>query len=1106
MRNILKKSLLIVMACFTAAGIWAADVTFTMANIFDGQGLSFTVTSPTAATVSSNTSKGNAASGKLGSDGHYFEIILTTETFTAASINGYINTNNTAKNWAFQFSTDRGASWGSELTQANDGNKSAHDIAVGVTIPAGANGFRVVRRAGTSTQVNSITLTLPGGTTPTTVSVTGVSLDHSTLSLEAGQTGTLTATVAPSNATNQNVSWTSSNTAVATVANGVVTAVSAGSATITVTTEDGSKTATCTVTVTEPASQIPVTAISLNKSTTSIEVGKTETLSVTYTPANANTGKAITWMSSDPSVATVDQNGQVTGIAIGTATIIASAASGASTSCEVTVTASTTPPDPPVVVPTTNLTIHVPEIYEAKAIAGGYGTPLTVVDGYEYEVFYINRDNNSNLTIATSNSDKAGSICDDTQGSSSSCVTRDGWAKITCSGTGGDANATAQAEFQTSLRCIKMSSASHALEMHIQGYDQISFYGKDNNGDATKNKKFEVYIDDVKQTRTPMSAYGIERYTLTAGEHVIRISAIGGSDSKLCSFSLRIAQEPRAKWVKGNDSTQVVLQTTAPKPVYYFTKYNSKGQTRLVWEGQEATGITLNTYAQSDLGDTLVLSGTANCPVGTYTYHVISYYNGQPTSNISGKLKVSSEIAPQTETQIEAYQNEAIDDIKFKYYALSADDVTLTWANGNAPAGITGSGANGTYLISGTPTQTGTFIYTISVAGGNSITDTIVINVLDLGNDPILYLYKNNLANNRDGIYKYLISNEGGKRNLIARKAKADGLRPADQYAKYKWVLISEDVDADNPEILAIARGEAGLPVLSMKSFSYTPERLDWGEPDNGSLTQEGRYITVWRGDHPIFKALNKKQGDRIQVLDTVVGKGLMPMSVNYTGTICLATALTRNIDDYYADGYAETVLHEVPAEMHRNQKYLCLPIGMEGSNYLTRDGKKLLDEAIKYILSNQATVQLPTLAITDFRVGSYVGKINEAEGLITLDVLVQDSDAMKTAMPKITLASPLTFASPDKMAEDGSVDFSNWYYGVRYIVSDYINKRGYQVVVRLYDPLGIENTYMPGEWINIYDMQGRKLTTTNEDIRQMDLPAGVYIIATQNGTFKITK
>ena len=82
------------------------------------------------------------------------------------------------------------------------------------------------------------------------VAATSVGLDKTTTSIEVGETETLAATLSPANASNQNVTWTSSNDAVATVADGVVTAVAAGTATITVTTEDGSFTATCDVTVT----------------------------------------------------------------------------------------------------------------------------------------------------------------------------------------------------------------------------------------------------------------------------------------------------------------------------------------------------------------------------------------------------------------------------------------------------------------------------------------------------------------------------------------------------------------------------------------------------------------------------------------------------------------------------------------------------------------------------------------------------------------------------------------------------------------------------------------------------------------------------------------
>ena len=81
------------------------------------------------------------------------------------------------------------------------------------------------------------------------VPVTGVSLDRTEMTLTVGGTGTLTATVAPATATDKSVTWSSSDTTVATVADGVVTAVAVGTATVTVTTADGGKTAACSVTV-----------------------------------------------------------------------------------------------------------------------------------------------------------------------------------------------------------------------------------------------------------------------------------------------------------------------------------------------------------------------------------------------------------------------------------------------------------------------------------------------------------------------------------------------------------------------------------------------------------------------------------------------------------------------------------------------------------------------------------------------------------------------------------------------------------------------------------------------------------------------------------------
>ena len=160
-----------------------------------------------------------------------------------------------------------------------------------------------------------------GNNGPATVAVTGVSLNKQTLNLVEGNSETLAATVAPDNATNKAVSWKSSDAATATVDNnGKVTAVKAGSATITVTTTDGSKTATCLVTVT--AKEVPpteVSGVSIDPATLEIKEGETYQLKAVVTPADA--AQEVDWASPSPHIATIDQNGLLTAVSPGTVRI-----------------------------------------------------------------------------------------------------------------------------------------------------------------------------------------------------------------------------------------------------------------------------------------------------------------------------------------------------------------------------------------------------------------------------------------------------------------------------------------------------------------------------------------------------------------------------------------------------------------------------------------------------------------------------------------------------------------------------------------------------------------------------------------------------------------
>ena len=237
--------------------------------------------------------------------------------------------------------------------------------------------------------------------TPEIVPVSQITLNKAETSISVGNSETLTATVAPENATIKALTWASSDEDVATVApDGTVTAVKAGAATITATAADGSgKSAVCKVTVTgdttPPAHEhrygdwskdgtnhwhectdndcpnreesikdkaahvydddadttcnicgyvrtvtpeiVPVSQITLNKAETSISVGNSETLTATVAPENA-ANKALIWASSDEDVATVAPDGTVTAVKAGAATITATAADGSGKSATCTVT------------------------------------------------------------------------------------------------------------------------------------------------------------------------------------------------------------------------------------------------------------------------------------------------------------------------------------------------------------------------------------------------------------------------------------------------------------------------------------------------------------------------------------------------------------------------------------------------------------------------------------------------------------------------------------------------------------------------------------------------------------------------------------------------
>ncbi len=215
-------------------------------------------------------------------------------------------------------------------------NPAVATVTDGGKIKAVQAGTTIVTARSVNGMLSSVYVTVISGGTPI-VEVTGVVLSKTSTILEEGQTEVITASVQPANATNQTITFSSSDSSVVMVnQRGVITAMKAGSATIIAQSYNG-KNSRMSVAVTKKSSpDIAVSGITLSKTSVSLEVGQTETVSASVQPSNA-TNQTITWASSNAAVATVTQTGKITAISKGTATIIVKSNNGKTASLIVTV-------------------------------------------------------------------------------------------------------------------------------------------------------------------------------------------------------------------------------------------------------------------------------------------------------------------------------------------------------------------------------------------------------------------------------------------------------------------------------------------------------------------------------------------------------------------------------------------------------------------------------------------------------------------------------------------------------------------------------------------------------------------------------------------------
>lgn len=184
-----------------------------------------------------------------------------------------------------------------------------------------------------------ITTTAPASTTPVqpktsapkTISTTGIKINESIGTMEKGSTQKLTATITPSNATNKNVSWKSSNNEIATVnSSGEVTAVKTGTVDIIAVSSNGLENS-ISIAVTQPPTEIKI-----NENIKELEIDESKVLTAIVNPSDAF-DKTVEWQSSDNEILTIDKEGKITAKKAGKAIIAVTSVNGLNDSIEIIV-------------------------------------------------------------------------------------------------------------------------------------------------------------------------------------------------------------------------------------------------------------------------------------------------------------------------------------------------------------------------------------------------------------------------------------------------------------------------------------------------------------------------------------------------------------------------------------------------------------------------------------------------------------------------------------------------------------------------------------------------------------------------------------------------
>ncbi len=486
---------------------------------------------------------------------------------------------------------------------------------------------------------------------------TGVSLSFSSVSLDAGKTKTISASVTPSSATYKTVTWSSSNEKVAKVsASGKVTAVSAGTATITATSKDGAASATCRITVKQPASSVVLKSTSgtdLSTTTMKIAVGSKKTIVATIKPDSV-TNKDVTWSSADKSIATVSSSGVVKGVKAGKVKITATSGDGAASK---TITVRIYTPVTSVSLNKTSLTL--------KEGGSATVTPTIKPSGATYKTVTWT---SSNYDVATV--DKNGKIT----------AKGVGYAVITATTTQGSKKATCNVSVVKPVTGVSISESSLRIEV----------------GDKVKLKATVKPSDASNQTVSwKSSASSIAKVsssgTVTAnklGTATITVTTADGSFKKTCKVEV-------VKKVTG-------VELSKSSATLYL------GKTLTLKATVSPSGATNSavTFSSSDTAIAKVSSTGIVTPVkpGTATITVKTSDGGfTDTCKVTVKRAVTSIALNKTTAEL---KSDTTLTLKATIKPSNATDKTVTWTTSNKKVATVSSKGVVTPVGKGTATIT----------------------------------------------------------------------------------------------------------------------------------------------------------------------------------------------------------------------------------------------------------------------------------------------------------------------------------------------------------------------------------------------------------------